>query len=408
MTDTLVPRPLTHAPAQGTFTFDASTTVGAEPALANAAAWFTTTIAAATALPLHNTHPARASIAFMRDPQLPAEGYRLTVTTERVEVAASDDAGAFYAAQTLRQLLGPDAFRKAAVRDGPWSVPAGVTTDAPRFPWRGCLLDVARHFQPKDAVLRFVDLLAAHKLNVLHLHLTDDQGWRMQIERYPELTNVGAWRSESMLGRATPDVFDGRPHGGFYTKDDLREIVAYAAARHVTVVPEIDLPGHVQAAIASYPELGNLQQRLPVWTSWGINDNVLNVDEQTVDFFRNVLDEVLDVFPSTYISLGGDEVSTTQWQESYAAQARILELGVADASRLQTWFLDELAMHLAVRGRRVAVWDELVETGVPPAALVQSWRGYDEGLAALRAGCPTVMCPEQFVYLDHRQSDDPD
>ncbi len=408
MTSSVVPRPLTHEPAAGVFVLDAATKVGAPPEFAAAAQWLTATIGAATGLPLRSAHPARASIAFTHDPAIPVEGYRLAVATDHIEVAASDDAGAFYAAQTLRQLVGPAAFRAAPITGGPWEVPAGVVTDAPRFPWRGCLLDVARHFQPKGAVLRFVDLLAAHKLNVLHLHLTDDQGWRMQIERYPELTNIGAWRTESMLGRGTPDAFDGRPHGGFYTKDDLREIVAYASARHVTVLPEIDVPGHTQAAIASYPHLGNLEARLPVWTSWGISPNVLNVEEGTVEFFRRVLDDVMEVFPSAVVSLGGDEVPTTQWEDSDAARARLLELGVADVSRLQTWFIDELAAHLAAGGRRVAVWDELVETGLPPRALVQSWRGYDGGLAAIRAGFETVLCPEQSVYLDHRQSEQPD
>ncbi|MCU1675463.1 MAG: beta-N-acetylhexosaminidase [Frankiales bacterium] len=404
----LVPRPSRHDTAEGHFPLSRSTTVGADDDLAGAARWFTTVVGAATGVPLTAGNVALASIRFAHDSGLPDEGYRLTVTPQQVEVAASTEAGAFYGAQTLRQLLGPDAFRRSAVTQGPWVVPACTIEDAPRFPWRGCLLDVARHFQPKDAVLRFVDLMAAHKLNVLHLHLTDDQGWRIEIVQYPELTRVGAWRTHSMLGRATPDVFDDRPHGGYYTQADLREIVAYAAARHITVVPEIDVPGHTQAAIASYPELGNLEQRLDVWTFWGINDNVLNVEEATVGFFRNVLDEVVGIFPSTYISLGGDEVPTGQWEESYAARARLLELNLFDATRLEAWFLSELAVHLRVGGRRIAVWDELVDKGLPPGALVQSWRGLDGALAALRAGHEVVMCPEQHLYLDHRQSDHPD
>ena len=256
--------------------------------------------------------------------------------------------------------------------------------------------------------MRFLDLMAAHKLNVLHLHLTDDQGWRIEILAYPQLTRVGAWRTESTLGRAAVDVMDGRPHGGFYTQDDLREIVSYAATLHITVVPEIDVPGHAQAAIAAYPELGNLAAPLPVWTHWGINTNVLNVEESTVEFFRHVLDEVVGIFPGAIISLGGDEVPTRQWKESYAAQARLLELGLRHESRLQSWFIGELAVHLATRGRRVALWDELVDTGLPPGAVVQSWRAYDNGLDALRGGHDVVMCAEQYVYLDHRQSEHPD
>jgi hexosaminidase len=200
-------------------------------------------------------------------------------------------------------------------------------------------------------------------------------------------------------------VRDGRPHGGFYTQDDLREIVAYAAERHVTVLPEIDLPGHMQAAIAAYPELGNLDRQLPVWTDWGVSENVLNVEESTVMFFGNVLDEVIDIFPAPFISLGGDEVPTVQWRDSPSAQARLRDLGLPDEAALQSWFIGRLAERLRDRGRRLVVWDELVATGLPEGALVQSWRGIEGGLVAGRAGHDVVMCPEQEVYLDHRQSD---
>ena len=393
----------------GGFVLGPATTVRADEALCGAASWLTAVLRAATGLPLRESDGVDGSdggeITFARDGSLAAEAYRLSVSPGGVDIAATDDAGAFWAAQTLRQLFGADAFRQAPVRDRVWSLRAGILRDGPRFAWRGCLLDVARHFLPKNGVLRFVDLMAAHKLNVLHLHLSDDQGWRFEVLRYPRLTEVGGWRRESEVGRSRPPVYDGRPHGGYYTQDDLREIVAYAAARHVTVLPEIDLPGHTQAAIAAYPGLGNLDEQLAVWTGWGVSENILNVEDATLAFFRDVLDELMDVFPSPLISLGGDEVPTVQWRQSSAAQARMKALGLPDEAALQSWFIGELARHLGERGRRLVVWDELVSTGLPDGAVVQSWRGTDGGVEAVRAGHDVVMCPEHEVYLDHRQSE---
>jgi len=318
----------------------------------------------------------------------PPESYRIAVTTEGVSVEATDAAGAFYAAQTLRQLRGPDAFRAAPISANPPSLPVCVVEDRPRFPWRGCMIDVARHFLPKHDLLRYVDLIAAHKLNVLHLHLTDDQGWRFEVKRYPRLTEVGSWRPESRYGDRRAKVSTGRPHGGSYTQDDLREVVAYAAARHVTVVPEIDVPGHSQAAIAAYPELGS-GDPVGVWTDWGINENVLNLEESTVDFYRGVFDELVDVFPSEVIGLGGDEVP--------------------GATEAHGGFIRAIAEHLATHGRRAFGWDEIAEVGpLPDGAVLASWRGEDAGVAAVRGGHDVVMCPERHVYLDYRQSDSPD
>ncbi|TGA83185.1 beta-N-acetylhexosaminidase, partial [Streptomyces palmae] len=274
----------------------------------------------------------------------------------------------FWGAQTLRQLLGPAAFRRAPVSGRrEWPLPAVVIEDAPRFRWRGLMLDVARHFMPKDAVLRYVDLLAAHKLNVLHLHLTDDQGWRIEIERYPRLTRVGAWRARTRLGHRASPLWDERPHGGYYTQDDIREIVAYAAARHITVVPEIDIPGHSQAAIAAYPELGNTDAvdtaALTVWDDWGVSPHILAPTEHTLRFYEGVLEEVLELFPSVFVHLGGDECPKDQWRASATAQARIAELGLADEDALQNWLTGHFGRWLAARGRRLIGWDEILEGG---------------------------------------------
>lgn len=333
------------------------------------------------------------------------EGYRITIMPTEVVTVAADEAGAFYAEQTLRQLLGPDAFRAANIHSGGWTLPCGEIEDHPRFRWRGCMLDVARHFLPKAAVFRFVDLLAAHRLNVLHLHLTDDQGWRIEVPEYPRLTEVGAWREGSWVGRQ-PDgteEHDGRPHGGFYTVDDLREIAAYAAARHVTVVPEIDVPGHSQAAIAAYPWLGATGEPLEVWTRWGVNPNVLDVSEQTVAFYRDVFAHLASVFPGEVICLGGDEVPTVQWSGS----PRIAELGLSTEDDLAGWFAGGIASHITDLGRRPLGWDETLGA-LPQNAIIASWRGEQAGVTAARAGHDVVMCPEQHVYLDHRQADHPD
>ncbi|MBV6698387.1 beta-N-acetylhexosaminidase [Kitasatospora aureofaciens] len=408
----LIPAPSSAVRRPGEdFVLDDATTLTAPPALADAERWLRASLSAATGLPLGPGGPG-AGIELVHDDTPAAEAYRLTVRPGHVVVAAGGPAGALWGAQTLRQLLGPDAFRRSPLRRTGWVLPGADVSDAPRFGWRGALLDVARHFLPKSDVLRFVDLLAAHKLNVLHLHLTDDQGWRVEIKRYPDLTARGAWRERSMVGYRAAGRRDDRPHGGFYTQDDLREIVAYAAARGVTVVPEIDLPGHTQAAVAAYPELGNTDvvdtAALGVWTDWGVSHNVLNVSEDTVRFFEGVLEEVLELFPSEFIHLGGDECPKEQWKDSAAAQARIRELGLANEDELQSWVIRHFDTWLAERGRRLIGWDEILEGGLAPGAAVSSWRGYGGGIAAARAGHDVVMCPEQHVYLDHRQADGPD
>jgi hexosaminidase len=338
------------------------------------------------------------------DDSLPPEGFRLTIEQAGVRIESSDQAGAFYARQALRQLVGPSAFRAAAIHSGPVELPCGVVEDWPRFPWRGCLLDVARHFMPKHGVLRFLDLMAAHRLNVLHFHLTDDQGWRIEVPAYPLLTEVGAWRAGSWVGRP-PDgtrTHDGRPHGGYYTVDDLREIVAYAAERHITIVPEVDVPGHSQAAIAAYPWLGATGARLDVLTRWGINPNILAVNDRTVDFYRHVLTHVTNLFPSKVICLGGDEVPTDQWAADPATVEHAAELGLSGVDELRGWFLGQLVAHLASLGRRSMAWDDAGP--LPPGVLIGAWLSTD----AMAAGHDVVLCPEEHVYLDHRQSDDPD
>ncbi|WP_371481266.1 beta-N-acetylhexosaminidase [Kitasatospora sp. NBC_00315] len=405
----LVPAPLGAVRlADQDFTLDQDTTLVAAPGLEPVEQWLRGTLTAATGLALRPGRPGEPGIELALDDRLAAEEYRLSVRPGRAVITAGGPAGALWGAQTLRQLLGPDAYRRAPLRRDGWVLPGGDIEDAPRFGWRGVLLDVCRHFLPKADVLRFLDLMAAHKLNVLHLHLTDDQGWRIEIKRHPRLTEAGSWRERSMVGYRAGQRRDDRPHGGFYTQDDLREIVAYAAQRQITVVPEIELPGHAQAAVAAYPELGNTDvldtAALGVWTDWGVSPNVFNVSDATLRFLEEVLEEVLEIFPSEFVHLGGDECPKEQWKASVAAQARIEQLGLANEDELQSWFIRHFDTWLAARGRRLIGWDEILEGGLAPGAAVSSWRGYGGGVAAAQAGHDVVMCPEQHVYLDHRQA----
>lgn len=333
------------------------------------------------------------------DADLPPEGYRLTVGQAGVRIAGGDAAGVFYGAQTLRQMLAARAYDEL-----PWIEIA----DAPRYGWRGAMLDVSRHFMPKSFVLRFIDLLALHKLNVLHLHLTDDQGWRVEIPRYPKLTEVGAWRAATLVGHShdRPKRYDGVRHGGYYSQQDIREIVRYAADRFVTVVPEVDSPGHSQAAIAAYPELGNTDQQLDVWTEWGITEHVLNISEATVAFHRDVLDEVMALFAGPYLHIGGDECPTAQWRANPDVTARAAALGLGDVRELLGWYVRRLADHVGSRGRRPIFWYDTGTALRVPGAIAMPWSGRGAAEAARSAGHDVVLTPQGQLYLDHYQSAD--
>jgi len=350
------------------------------------------------------------AITLAIDPELShlgSEGYELTVTPQQVDLRAAHPAGVFYATQTLRQLLPTDIFSATPV-SREWTIPAVTIKDEPRFQWRGYMLDSARHFIPKRSIFKFIDLLALHKMNMLHLHLTDDQGWRVEIKKYPRLTEVGSQRKETVVGHAhVSQEYDGTAHGGFYSQDDLREMVAYATARSITIVPEIDLPGHAQAAIAAYPELGVLGEPVEVATTWGIHPYLYNTRETTFQFLKDVLSEVMAIFPSRYIHVGGDEARKDQWQASQEIQTHIKELGLHDEDELQSWFLSQIGAFLTQNGRLLLGWDEILEGGLPAGATVMSWRGIEGGIAAAQAGHDVVMTPTTHVYLDYYQSNDP-
>ncbi|MFJ9814334.1 beta-N-acetylhexosaminidase [Streptomyces sp. NPDC101151] len=401
--------------AAGYTSLDSETALEARPGTEGVARWLRATVGAASGLPFPEADGRDNRIVLSIEPGLPPEGYRVVIDEYPFRIQGGSAAGVFYGAQTLRQLLGPDAFRRAPLRpDQDWDLPRITVDDSPRFRWRGLMLDVARHFMPKEGVLRYLDLMAAHKLNVFHFHLTDDQGWRIEIKRYPKLTEAASWRARTKFGHRASPLWEEKPHGGYYTQDDIREIVAYAGERHITVVPEIDVPGHSQAAIAAYPELGNTDvvdtTALTVWDTWGISSNVLAPTDTTLRFYEGVFEEVLELFPadaaefSAFVHVGGDECRKEQWSESVAAKTRITDLGLADEDELQSWFIGHFDRWLAERGRRLIGWDEILEGGLAPGAAVSSWRGYGGGVAAAQAGHDVVMCPEQYVYLDHRQA----
>lgn len=349
-----------------------------------------------------------AAIRLRLDPKLDPigpEGYTLSVTPERVEIRASARAGLFYGIQTLRQMVETGG-----------AVPCAEIEDAPRFRWRGAMLDVSRHFLPKAFVLKFLDLLALHKMNTLQLHLTDDQGWRIEIRKYPKLTEIGSVRDRTLIGRALKDPadpdfdpsteeFDGVRYGGFYTQDDAREIVAYAAARHITVVPEIEMPGHAQSAIAAYPELGCTDKPVEVSPRWGIHEALYKPDEPTFAFLRDVLTEIMDIFPSPYVHVGGDEAVKTQWRNSEECRAVKQSLGLSTEEELQAYFIGRMDEFLTEQGRTLVGWDEILEGGLSPGATVMSWRGEEGGTQAAAEGHDVVMAPERFTYFNHYQAD---
>ena len=355
-----------------------------------------------------------SGIRFVTDESLPAEGYELNVDGEGIEVRASQFPGFLYALQSLEQLLPAAVYGTEPAPDAAWEVPCVKIADAPRFAYRGMHLDVARHFFSVDEVKRYIDVMAIHKLNTLHWHLTDDQGWRIEIKRYPELTAVGSIRKATVV-RKEWGTYDGTPYGGFYTQDDIRDVVKYAADRGVTVIPEIDLPGHMLAALTAYPELGCTGGPYEVWGRWGVADDVLCPGrEKTFEFLEGVLTEVMELFPSEYIHIGGDECPKVRWEKCPRCQAKIRQLGLKDDGEhtaehyLQSYVTDRIGKFLAQHGRRIIGWDEILEGRAPSDAVVMSWRGSEGGIAAAKLGHDVIMTPNSHFYFDYYQSLDTD
>lgn len=354
-----------------------------------------------------------SGIRFVLDQTLPEEGYRLDVTPKGVEVRASRFPGFFYAVQSLRQMLPAAVYGTEPAPGEEWVLPCVSIEDAPRFAYRGMHLDVARHFFSVEEVKRYLDVMAIHKLNRFHWHLTDDQGWRIEIKRYPRLTQVGAWRSKSQIGsyEEKPATFEFGRYGGFYTQDEIREVVAYAAERYITVIPEIEMPGHSLAALTAYPWLGctngDESYEIAGWIC-GPGNVLCPGKESTFEFLENVLDEVVALFPSKLIHIGGDECQHTRWEACPDCQARIAAEGLRDETQLQSYLTHRIDSYLASKGRQLIGWDEIMEGGLSPEAVVMSWRGTQGGIAAAREHHHVVMTPGQYLYFDKRGTDSPD
>jgi len=341
-----------------------------------------------------------------REKELGAEGYAIDVNTDSIELQAARPAGLFYGIQTLRQLLPPDVLRYAPIRNAKWTLPCVSITDYPRFAWRGLLIDPARHFIPKGDVMRFIDAMALHKFNRLQVHFTDGQGWRIEIQKYPLLTEIGSRWHNSMSQRDDRALI----YGGFYTQDDIRELVRYAAGRHVTIVPEIEMPHHAGSAMVAYPKIGFDVEKLSALAPeqrWGKTGNTIVPRPATVAFFQDVLDEIVELFPSPYIHIGGDEANAQRWAELPEMQTLMKEKNLGNVHELHSWFIRQMDAHLREHGRRLVGWDEILQGGLAEGATVMSWRGIQGGITAAKAGHDVVMAPTSHVYFDYRQSQDP-
>ena len=353
---------------------------------------------------------ARPSLDFLlankSENNLGQEGYVLSVRTNRIVIAAQTTTGLFYGYQTLLQLLPPEIFSTNKVSGVKWEIPCVEITDSPRFPWRGLMLDVSRHFFTKSEVEKLLDVMALHKLNTFHWHLTDDHGWRIEIKKYPKLTSVGAWRDGVGFGLATNSTTaydpDGR-YGGFYTQDDIREVVAYAAARHITIVPEIEMPGHALAALAAYPEFGTGSGPFTVPLKGGVNRGIYSpANEQTFQFLDDVLTEVAQLFPGKYIHIGGDEVPKEPWKNDATCQALMKREGFKNEEELQSWFIRRIEKIVSAKGKTILGWSEILQGGLAQNATVMDWIG--GGREAASQGHDVVMSPKTHCYLDFYQS----
>lgn len=407
----LIPFPARFAGQDGQFTLNTNTRIVIAPAsdvsVKSVAQTFAGQVKAANGVSLA---VAPTSAALAKGPHiflllnkkltLGDEGYKLTVTPGKVMAEASTAKGLFYAAQTMRQLL--PVGQSATV-----TMPACAITDKPRYGYRGLHLDVSRHFMPVSFVKKFIDLMAMHKQNTFHWHLTDDQGWRIEIKKYPKLTQIGSKRAESIVGQYYqnyPQQFDGKPVSGFYTQNDIKDVVRYAQSRYVTIIPEIEMPGHAQAALAAYPELGcEPSKNYQVFTQWGVSDDVFCPSEKTFSFLQDVLTEVMTLFPSKYIHIGGDECPKTAWKKSAFCQELIKKNNLKDEHGLQSYFIRRMEKFLNSKGRSIIGWDEILEGGLAPNATVMSWRGTEGGIAAARQKHTVIMTPGEFCYLDHYQ-----
>ena len=406
----IIPRPEKITMAKGRFLIDSDTKIFSESILGKEAAYLSVLLSKASGeeVQIAATKQDKNSITLELDPEIEhSEGYTLIVTNKAILITGKSAAGVFYGIQSLRQLL-PADFESPDYTVSELTVPAVEIIDQPRYGYRGMHLDVGRHFFGVESVKKYLDLIAMHKMNTFHWHLTEDQGWRIEIKKYPKLTEIGAYRKGTAIGlagsRNAPYTYDTIPYGGFYTQEEIKEVVAYATDRHITVIPEIELPGHSLAALAAYPEFGNATGPYEVAKRWGIFNEIYAPTEETFGFLEDVLTEVMALFPGKFIHIGGDEVLKKEWEESAYAQALIKREGLKDAHELQSYFVQRIEKFLNKNGRDMIGWDEILEGGLAPNATVMSWRGIDGGIAAAKQGHKVIMTPGTHCYFDYYQA----
>lgn len=423
----IIPKPLELTPLTGEFTIDKQTKIlipkGATE-IRPLAEMLAERVAVSSGITLtieesdisNSLVPANKTIVFapfkeqVYNKMLGDEDYILKADAKGIILAGATGKGEFYALQSLLQLLPPQIFSSSLEKSVKWTVPACTIFDRPRYGHRGSMLDVSRHFFPVSFIKRYIDLLALHKMNRFHWHLTDDQGWRIEIKKYPKLTEVGSKRKESMKGHYTEGKFDGTPHGGFYTQEEIKDVIAYAQKKFVTIIPEIEMPGHALAALAAYPELGCTEKSLKggpyeVTGIWGVHEDVFCPTETTFRFLEDVLTEVIALFPSQYVHIGGDECPKTAWKQSKFCQDMMKKEGLKDEHELQSYFIKHFDKFLTSKGKKIIGWDEILEGGISPNATIMSWRGVEGGIAAAQQNHDAIMTPTGFCYLDYYQSD---
>ena len=362
--------------------------------------------AAGFSLEITDEMTADGNVIFFMNAGLPSEAYGIHVEPDRIVIDYGDGAGAFYALQTIFQLLPEEIFADSRQRGVKWEIPCLAMEDAPRFKYRGMHLDVCLHYFDLDFLKKYIDIMALHKVNRFHWHLTEDQGWRLEIKKYPLLTEKGQWRKETVVGSLNSGVYDGTPYGGYYSQEQVRDLVQYAAERYVTIIPEIELPGHALAAIACYPELScGLEDHYETATKWGVFKQVYCPKETTFEFLEDVFDEVFELFPSEVVHIGGDECPKASWKACPHCQALIRKLGLKDEYELQSWFVTRMEKYINSKGREIIGWDEILQGGLAPNAKVMSWLGEEGGIQAARQHHEVVMAPHQKYYLDYWQAD---
>ncbi len=413
----IIPQPQKITETEGTFTFNSKTTIteySDDSTFLNAVSYLQERFGKAAGFKFgceqtSADDPTATSgenrIIFRKDNSLKQEEYKLDITPERIVVASSAANGAFYAVQTLLQML-PNEIYSNEKRNCKWSVPCATIEDSPRFSYRGMHLDVCSHFFDTTFIKRYIDLMAMHKFNVFHWHLTEDQGWRIEIKKYPELTEKGSVRKETVIGTLYSGIYDGTPYGGFYTQQEIREIVDYAAKRCITVLPEIEMPGHARAAIACFPHLScGLEESYELATRWGVFRQVYCPKDETFAFLEDVLTEVMELFPSQLIHIGGDECPKSSWKKCPHCQMMIRKHGLKDEFELQSYFIQRMEKFINSKGRSIIGWDEILQGGLAPNATVMSWLGEEGGIKAAQQSHYAVMAPHTKYYMDYYQGD---